>query len=86
MSTTIMEAQLKDALDRDRDLAARGCYAAITPPSGVVVERRGRMLATWHWRSGGFELHRPGTSDPVVKVETVAEALHRTREHVCPQT
>ncbi len=82
MSTTIMEAQLRDALDRDRELAVRGC--AFTPAAGgIVIERRGATVGVWQWRNGGFELHVPGDGEPLTKVETVAEAVHHTRERLC---
>jgi hypothetical protein len=81
MSTTIMEAQLRDALDRDRELAVRGCATA-SGPAGIAVERRGTPLGVWQWRNGGFELRLAGEGEAVTKVETVAEAVHHTRERL----
>jgi hypothetical protein len=81
MATAIMEAQLRDALNVDRDLTARGAKAADRQPSGVAVERGPNVLGIWHWRRGQFELN-VGGAGPVVTVETVAEAVRYTREQL----
>jgi|LNFM01.1.fsa_nt_gb hypothetical protein len=83
MATAIMEAQLRDALNADRDLTARGAKAAERQPSGVAIERGPNVLGIWHWRRGQFEL-TIGGSGPVVTVETVAEAVRYTRERLAP--
>ncbi len=81
MATAIMEAQLRDALNTDRDLTARGARAAERQPSGVAIERGQNVLGIWHWRGGQFELH-VGRTGPVATVETVAEAVRYTREQL----
>jgi hypothetical protein len=86
MSTTIMEAQLRDAIDRDRDLAVRGCQSVLRPSGGIAVERHTAVVGIWHWRNGGFELRLPSQDDPAIKVDTVAEAVHYTRERLCRST
>ncbi len=83
MATAIMEAQLRDALNADRDLADRGARAVARQPSGVAVERGPSIAGVWHWRSGQFELHIGG-SGPAATVGTVAEAVRLTREKVAP--
>jgi hypothetical protein len=83
MATAIMEAQLRDGLNADRDLTARGAKAAERLPSGVAVERGPTVLGIWHWRRGQFELH-VGGSGPIVSVATVAEAVRYTRERLAP--
>jgi hypothetical protein len=81
MATAIMEAQLRDALNGDGELNARGAQAAARLPSGVAVERGPDVVCVWHWRAGLFELH-VGGSGPVATVETVAEAVRQTRDLV----
>ena len=83
MSTAIMEGLLRDTLNGDRSLSARDCRAAEGRRGGVSVERAGVPRGTWHWRNGAFELDI-GDDVAVVSVESVAEALRYTREHLCP--
>ena len=82
MSAAIMEAQLRDALRADRPLAARGCRAEEQQPSGIAVERGGAVAGVWHWRNGAFELELTGPG-PTVVLDTVAEAVRHTRDHLC---
>jgi hypothetical protein len=84
MATAIMEAQFRDALNGDRDLAARGCVGVPRQPSGIAVERRGIAVGVWHWRNGRFEFAPATSSDPPIGVDTVAEAVRHTRERLCP--
>jgi hypothetical protein len=83
MATAIMEAQLRDALNADRDLAGRGAKASAQQPSGVAIERRGAVLGIWRWRGGLFELYI-GSTGPVVAIETVAGAVRHTRKRLFP--
>lgn len=83
MANAIMETQLRDALNADRDLTARGAKAVERQPSGVAIERGPDVLGIWHWRRGQFELHADG-SGPIVTVATVAEAVRATRERLTP--
>jgi hypothetical protein len=79
MSTAIMEAQLRAALDTDLELAKRGCRTRFHHPSGVGVEFKSTEVGVWHWTNGRFELLVDGKG-PVVSVDTVAEATRYTRE------
>jgi hypothetical protein len=79
MSTAIMEAQLRAALDTDLELAKRGCRTRFRPPSGVAVEFKSTEAGVWHWKNGRFELLVDGKG-PIVTVYTVAEAVRYTRE------
>ena len=83
MSTAIMEAQLREALTSDPDLASRGWRGTPRQPGGVAVERAGTIAGLWRWRAGVFELSIGG-SGAIVTFETVAEAVRHTRENLCP--
>ncbi len=82
MSQTIMEGRLLAGLNGDADLIARGCAALPAPTGGVAVERRGHHLGLWRWASGTFQFTPAGYGEPTVQADTVAEALHHTRERV----
>ena len=82
MSAAIMEAQLRDALRADRRLAAQGWQAEERQAGGVAVGRAGIVAGVWHWRNGAFEVvtDRAG---PGAALDTVAEAVKYTRDHLC---
>jgi len=79
MSTAIMEAQLRAALDTDIELAKRACRTRFHQPSGVGVEFKSTEVGVWHWKNGRFELFVENQG-AIVTVETVAEAVRYTRE------
>lgn len=84
MSIGIMERQLLRGINADGHLASRGITAQNPPAGGVVVARRGHVRGTWAWENGAFVLTVAGAAAPAVEVETVAEAVQYTREHLCP--
>ena len=84
MSTAIMEAQLRTAIAADSHLSVCGCRATALDPTGIAIERHGTTLGIWHWRNGGFELETRGVTDTAVKLETVAETVHYTKDYLCP--
>lgn len=79
MSTAIMEAELRDALNADRTLAATGCHVEERRPSGIAIMRGSSTVGVWHWRGGAFELEAslPASTD------TVAAAVRYTRDRLC---
>jgi hypothetical protein len=79
MATAIMEAQLRAALDTDIELAKRACRTRFLQPSGVGVEFRATEVGDWQWKNGQYELVVDGQG-PIVRVDTVAEAVRYTRE------
>lgn len=81
MSTEIMEAQLRAALDTDARLIERACRTRFHQPSGVGVEFGSSEVGIWHWVNGRFELH-VDDSGPAVAVDTVAEAVRYTRNEL----
>jgi hypothetical protein len=80
MSTTIMEAELIEALSGDPALAYAGVSTVAAAPNGVRLLRHGVALAVWRWRNGVFELMLPTSDEPVCTSETIAEALRHSRE------
>ncbi|MGE0700047.1 MAG: hypothetical protein AB7O57_13205 [Hyphomicrobiaceae bacterium] len=82
MSTAIMDAQLRAAINADRVIATRGCRGEARQPNGVAVEQGASVKGIWYWRNGAFELF-VGGDGPIVAVDTVAEAVRYSRDHLC---
>ncbi|MEZ5853495.1 MAG: hypothetical protein R3D67_01645 [Hyphomicrobiaceae bacterium] len=83
MSTIVMESQLCCEINACRIMTGRGCQARLKRTSGVALERHSRLIAVWRWRNGGFELSQTLQPFSIGKVETIAEALRISREHLC---
>ncbi|MFM9939623.1 MAG: hypothetical protein ACKVP7_09020 [Hyphomicrobiaceae bacterium] len=80
MSATIMEGRLLAALLADTALAQQGFTSVISATGGVVIERRGHCFGLWRWNHGMFNFVAAGYSESSAEMETVAEALHFTRQ------
>ncbi len=80
MSATIMEARLLAALQADQLIAQRGCQATVAAGGGVAIERRGHHLGLWRWDNGTFTFLAAGYTETSAAMETVAEAVHFTRQ------
>jgi len=78
MSSTIMEEELRRALDGDSEVADRGWRILAGPSGGIILERGGAERGHWRWRNGLFELES-ASGATIAGVETVAEALSVTR-------
>ena len=82
MSATIMEGQLVMALATDSALGAAGVVVNAARGSGVEILVRGDTVGHWRWRKGVFAFTRAGELDASREVDTVAEAVHYTRDQL----
>jgi hypothetical protein len=83
MSSSIMETQLIRSLQTESELIKRGCNVIATS-SGVLISRTGRARGQWVWNDGSFAFTPQGDTDPVIEVDTVAEAVQYTLRVICP--
>lgn len=84
MSSSIMETQLIRSLQTESELIKRGCNVTAANNAGVLISRTGRARGLWVWNDGSFAFTPQGGTDPVIEVDTVAEAVQYTLRVICP--
>lgn len=75
--------ELKDRIEAEESLKARGFTASCGPTGGVVVDRWNHVRGVWHFHAGNFYWTPAGYNEPSYRTESLEAALRFAVDVIC---